>query len=115
LWLGPRFHGFRLRAVASGVYRPKLAGPTRRPVRFVRFYYGSGIGQAYALSIEELGPSRPWFDKQGPRPGSIELLGSTRARLSRGGVLVRIATDPRRFRLVNGNAVELAKALRPVG
>ena len=102
------------RAVTSGVYRQKLAGSTRRPVRFVRFYYGSGTGQAYALSIEELRPSHLWFDEQGPRPGSIELLGSTGARLSRGAVLVRIATDPNRFRLVNGNAVELAKALRPL-
>src|SRR5207247_48272 len=101
-----RGHERRLPAEARGV--DTEAGSLRSLLN------GSGTGQAHALSIEELRPSHPWFDEQGPRPGSIELLGSTGARLSRGAVLVRIATDPNRFRLVQGNAFEIAKAPRPL-
>jgi hypothetical protein len=114
LWLGPRFRGYALSSVTSGVYRP-LPGDGRpaRPMRFVRFYYGEGPGDGPIIRIEELGPSRPYFQKQGPRPGSVERTGITLARVSRGGLLVRVVTDLR-FPLTAKNAVALARALRPL-
>lgn len=110
LWLGPRFRGYALRSVTSGVYRP-LPGDGRSapPMPFVRFYYGDGP----IIRIEELGPFRPYFQKQGPRPGSVERTGMTLARLSRGGLLLRVATDLR-FPLTAKNAVAFARALRPL-
>jgi len=114
LWLGPRFRGYALTSVTSGVYRP-LPGDGRpsRPMRFVRFYYGERPGRGPIIRIEELGPSRPYFQKQGPRLGFVERTGITVARLSRGGLLVRVVTDLR-FPLTAKNAVALARALRPL-
>ena len=110
LWLGPRFRGYALRSVTSGVYRPLPGdGRSARPMPFVRFDYGDGP----IIRIEELGRSRPYFQKQGPRPGSVERTGMTLARLSRGGLVLRVATDLR-FPLTAKNAVALARALRPL-
>jgi hypothetical protein len=80
----------------------------------VHFFYAGEVGQGYVISIDELGSARPWFEKEGPRPGSIERLGPTNARLSREGLLLRITADLRRFRLTRENAIALAKALRPL-
>lgn len=114
LWLGPRFRGYALSSVTSGVYRPLPGeGRSARPMPFVRFYYGEGPGRGPIITIEELGPSRPYFQKQGPRPGSVERTGMTLARLSRGGLLLRVVTDLR-FPLTAKNAVALARALRPL-
>lgn len=114
LWLGPRFRGYALRSVTSGVYlhRPGDSRPGP-PMRFVRFYYGEGVGREPIISIEELGPARPYFEKQGPRPGLFERMGTTGGRLTHGGLLLRIATDLR-FPLTAKNAVSLARALRPL-
>jgi hypothetical protein len=115
LWLGPRFRGHALSSVTSGVYRPQTAGVSGpRPVRFVRFYYAPGdVRKGAAISIEELGSVRPSFEKQGPRPGSIERIGITSARLTSGDLLLRIRTDSG-FPLTRANAIALANALRPL-
>ena len=115
LWLGPRFRGYALRSVTSGVYLHRPGdGRAAPPMRFVRFYYGEGPGREPIISIEELGPTRPYFEKQGPRPGSFERVGTTGGRLTRGGLLLRVATDLRFFPLTAKNAVSLARALRPL-
>jgi hypothetical protein len=114
LWLGPRFRGHALNSVTSGVYRPQTAGVSGpRPVRFVRFYYGGDVRKGAIISIEEFGSVRPSFEKQGPRPGSIERTGTTSARLTSSGLLLRINTDLR-YPLTRANAIALAKALRPL-
>ena len=111
LWLGPRFRGLALRSVTSGVYLQRPGdGRRSRPMPFVRFYYGEGLGRAPIISIEELGAERPYFEKQGPRAGSVERAGTTSARLSRGGLLLRIATALR-YPLTAKNALALARGL----
>jgi hypothetical protein len=114
LWLGPRFRGLALRSVQSGVYLQRPGdGRRSRPMPFVRFYYGEDLGRSPIISIEELGANRPYFEKQGPRADLVERAGSTSARLSRGGLLLRIATALR-YPLTAKNAVALARALRPL-
>jgi hypothetical protein len=114
LWLGPRFRGLALRSVTSGVYLQRPGdGRRARPMPFVRFYYGEGLGRAPIISIEELGAARPYFEKQGPRAGSVERSATTSARLSRGGLLLRIRTDLR-YLLTAKNAITLARALHPL-
>jgi hypothetical protein len=66
-----------------------------------------------SATLEELGAARPYFQKQGPRPGFVERLGTTNARLSRGGLLLRVATDLT-FPLTPKNAVALDQALHPL-
>jgi hypothetical protein len=114
LWLGTRFRGLVLRSVQSGVYRPYMAGPRVEPVRFVRFYYAANGSLDYAISIDEVGSSRPWFERQGPRPGTFAQAGPTQGSISRGGLVLRIATDPERFPLIPRNSLALARALRPL-
>jgi hypothetical protein len=114
LWLGPRFRRFFLRSVTSGAYRPWTpANPGPRPVPFVRFFYSGGVGNGYVIAIDEVGPARPFFEQQGPRPGTIERTASS-ARLSSAGLLVRVNTDSSRFPLTRTNALALGRALRPV-
>ena len=115
LWLGPRFHGYALRSVTTGTYP---FGTTKtgalRPARFVRFYYGNALDENYAVSVEEFGSIRPYFYKQGPRPGSIERDGPSIARMTQDGLLLRVMSESRRFQLTGANAIALAKALRPL-
>jgi hypothetical protein len=114
-WLGPRFHGFFLRSVTSGAYRPWTEeNPGPRPVPFVRFYYSGGVGNGFVIAIDELGRARPSFERQGPRAGSIERSGTSSARMSRDGLLLRINTDPWRFPLTRTQAIALGRALRPL-
>jgi hypothetical protein len=114
LWLGGRFHGFFLRSVTSGAYRPWTEeNPGPRPVPFVRLYYSGGVGKGFVIAIDEVGRGRPVFEKQGPRPGTIEHLGNS-ARVSRDGLLLRINTDPWRFPLTRTQAIALGRALRPL-
>ena len=77
--------------MTSGVYLHRPGdGRAAPPMRFVRFYYGEGPGREPIISIEELGPTRPYFEKQGPRTGSFERVGTTGGRLTRGGLLLRV-------------------------
>src|SRR4029453_11457046 len=97
LWLGTRFRGLVLRSVQSGVYRPYMAGPRVEPVRFVRFYYAANGSLDYAISIDEVGSSRPWFERQGPRPGTFAQAGPTEKIINAGRVRVGARDDPLRF------------------
>lgn len=118
-WLGPRFRGYVLRSVQSGTYpfgTTKTGALEKAP--FVRFYYGTQVGQDYRLSVEEFGSIRPYFYAQGPRPGEIERDGTFIARLTRAGLLLRVSAEGG-FRtpsllLTSANAIALAKALRPL-
>src|SRR4029453_13410626 len=85
LWLGTRFRGLVLRSVQSGVYRPYMAGPRVEPVRFVRFYYAANGSLDYAISIDEVGSSRPWFERQGPPPGPLGPARPQQRSISPGG------------------------------
>jgi hypothetical protein len=79
----------------------------------VQFSYGGTSTGDYRVSVEEFGSTRPYFYKQGPRPGEIErdVQGVLMVRLARGGLLLRISiTDP----LEASKAIALAKALRPL-
>ena len=115
LWLGPRFRGYVLRSVTTGVYP---FGTTKtgalRPARFVRFYYGTEIDENYVVSVEEFGSIRPYFYKQGPRVGSVERDGTTIARITREGLLLRVMSESQRVPLTQANAVGVARALRPL-
>jgi hypothetical protein len=114
LWLGPRFHGFVLRSVRSGVYRPRVAQPGARPMRYVRFYYAVEGSLDYAITVDEVGSPRPWFERQGPRPGTFVQSSTSHGSLSRSGLVLRIATDPRRFPLNRRHTLALGRALRPL-
>jgi hypothetical protein len=114
VWLGARFLGYPLRSVQSGTYP---FGMTKtgalRPAPYVQFYYGgTGTGD-YRISVEEFGSTRPYFYKQGPRPGEIErdVEGILMLRLTHGGLLLRISTTAP---FEPAKAIALAKALRPL-
>ena len=115
LWLGPRFRGYVLRSVTTGTYP---FGTTKkgalRPARFLRFYYGTEIDENYVVSVEEFGSIRPYFYKQGPRVGSVERDGTTIARITREGLLLRVMSESQRFPLTQANAIGVARALRPL-
>jgi hypothetical protein len=115
LWLGPRFGGYVLRSVQTGTYpvgTTKTGALRRAP--FVRFYYGTRVDEDYRFSIEEFGSTRPYFFKQGPRPGQIErdVYGLSMVRLTRGGLLVRVFVT--NHPPTRAYAIALAKALRPL-
>jgi hypothetical protein len=117
LWLGPRFHGYVLRSVQTGTYpfgTTKTGALRRTP--FVRFAYGDEVDEHYWITVDEFGSTRPYFFKQGPRPGMIErdVIGMLTVRLTRGGLLLRITSDYGHFRLTRANAVALARSLRPL-
>lgn len=115
LWLGPRFHGYVLRSVQTGTYP---FGTTKtgalRKAPFIRFAYGDEVDEHYWVTLEEFGSIRPYFYKQGPRPGTIErdVQGQWMIRLTRGGLLLRIMWDPMHFSMTRANAVALARSLR---
>jgi hypothetical protein len=115
LWLGPRFHGYVLRSVQTGTYpfgTTKTGALRRAP--FVRFYYGDEVDENYWVTVEEFGTIRPYFFRQGPRPGTIErdVIGRLMVRLTRGPLLLRIMWDPTHFSMTRANAVALARSLR---
>ena len=117
LWLGPRFHGYPLRSVQSGTYpfgTTKTGALHRAP--YVLFSYGGPRTMDYAFTVEEFGSIRPYFYKQGPREGLIErdVYGMSMARMTVGGVLLRVMTGSPRFRFTPANALALARALRPL-
>ena len=103
------------RSVTTGVYP---FGTTKtgalRPARFVRFYYGTEIDENYVVSVEEFGSIKPYFYKQGPRAGSVERDGTTIARITREGLLLRVMSESQRFPLTRANAIGVARALRPL-
>jgi hypothetical protein len=115
LWLGPRFHGYLLRSVQSGTYPfgTTKSGALRR-APFVRFYYGTPIGENYVFSVEEFGSIRPYFYKQGPRAGSIERDGTSIGRMTSDGLLLRVISGSLQFQLTRANGVAVARALRPL-
>jgi hypothetical protein len=109
LWLGPPFRGYVLRSVQTGTYPfgTTKTGALRK--------YGDGIDEHYWVTVEEFGSIRPYFYKQGPRPGAIERDTTTSmVRLTRGGLVLRITSDPQHLRLTRPSAVALAQALRPL-
>ena len=114
LWLGPRFRGLVLRSVRSGVYRQYMAGPSAKPIRYVRFFYAPAGTLDFAITIDEVSSPRPWFERRGPRPGTFVRFGTTNGSLSRDGLVLRIAADPARFPLNAPNALALGRALRPL-
>jgi hypothetical protein len=115
VWLGPRFHGLVLRSVQTGTYP---VGTTKtgalRKAPFVRFAYGDEVDEHYWLTIEEFGPTRPYFYKQGPRPGTIErdVIGSWMVRLTHRGLPIRVMWDPGHFSMTRASSVALARSLR---
>jgi hypothetical protein len=114
LWVGPRFGGFALRSVQSGTYpfgTTKIGALRKAP--FVRFYYGTRVDEDYRFSVEEFGSTRPYFFKQGPRPGQVErdVYGPAILRLTRGGLIVRVSGT---YLPTRKHAIALAKALRPL-
>jgi hypothetical protein len=115
LWLGPRFHGYLLRSVQTGTYpfgTTKTGALRRAP--FVRFYYGTPVDENYVFSVEEFGSIRPYFYKQGPREGSIERDGTSIARMTSDGLLLRVAWGSPQFQLTRANVLAVARALRPL-
>jgi hypothetical protein len=115
LWLGPRFGGYVLRSVQTGTYPVGTAktGALRR-APFVRLYYGTPVDEDYRFSVEEFGSTRPYFFKQGPRPGQIErdVYGLPVVRLTRGGLIVRVLLTG--HPATRAQAIALTKALRPL-
>jgi hypothetical protein len=116
LWLGPRFHGYVLRSVMTSRYPFGITKTgALRPAPVVRFSYGDEVDEHYWVSVEEFGSIRPYFYRQAPRPGTIERdVMTSIVRLTRGGLLLRITSDPGHFQLTRANAVALARALRPL-
>jgi hypothetical protein len=114
LWLGASFRGYPLRSVQSGTYP---FGTTKtgalRPAPYAQFSYGGARTGDYRISVEEFGSTRPYFYKQGPRPGEVErdVEGISIIRLTRGGLLLRISTTAR---LKVATVIALTKALRPL-
>jgi hypothetical protein len=106
LWPGPRFRGTPLRSVTVGVYSsPTRKGERLHPAPYVRFDYGR------ALKVEVFGKKRPWFYRQGPRPGTIVREWGNTAALTRDGQLIRVST----FRALPAAVpVALAQSLRPL-
>jgi hypothetical protein len=114
LWLGSRFGDYALRSVQVGTY---AFGVTKtgalRPAPYVRFSYGTPVDEDYRFSVEEFGSIRPYFYKQGPRPGQIErdVYGPAMLRVTRGGLIVRISGT---LLPTRAHAVAVGKALRPL-
>jgi hypothetical protein len=101
--------------VQTGTYpfgTTKTGALRRAP--FVRFYYGTPVDEDYVFSVEEFGSIRPYFYKQGPREGSIERDGTSLARMTSDGLLLRVMSGSLRFQLTRANAVAIARALRPL-
>jgi hypothetical protein len=106
LWPGPRFRGLPLRSVTVGVYSfPTRKGERLHPAPYVRFDYGR------SLRVEVFGKTRPWFYRQGPRPGTIVREWRSSAALTRDGQLIRVSTIGA---LPTAVPVALAQSLRPL-
>jgi hypothetical protein len=119
LWLGPRFHGLVPLSVQTGTYPAGITSTgALQPAPFVRIYYGPAATGVSRLAVDEFGSIRPFFYRQGPRPGLIERdvdfgpgIGSVaRLRLVRDGLLLRVFMAPP----TRAQAISFAKALRPL-
>jgi hypothetical protein len=105
LWLGPSYHGHRLRFIQSGLSgSPNAQNRGVGMVPIVRFDYGP-------FRLDEFGDRRPLWALRGPPPGTV-FDSSGALMYSRDGVLV---TALGTFGQSHRAALELVRSLRPAG
>jgi hypothetical protein len=111
LWLGPRFDGHRLQAVAIGSTFDPPTGIQSNAVPFVNYDYGN-------VNITEFSASDLYGPGRGPLPGRMTLQGPSSSlgmQLRQSGVFVMAReAHPGTYVVDRAGALRIARALRPV-